>query len=84
MLGAPEDRRGPDSAPSTFWASENLVQLLGLLLKDLKDLTLPAHAVQLAENPWLPRLLPAHLPKPRVGVVNQPVAASSDLQEMEQ
>lgn len=80
---SPEDRRGPDSAPSTFWASENLVQLLGLL-KDLEDLTLPARALQLAKNPWLPELLPAHLPKARVGIVSQPVAAPSDLQEVEQ
>lgn len=74
----PEDKRCPDSAPSPFWDSENLVQLLGLLFKDLKDLTHTAHALQLCQESMASQtLLPASLPKPGVGIVNQPVAASS-------
>lgn len=75
---SPEDKRHPDSTPSTSWISDNLVGLLGLLFKDLKDLTDTAHALQLwQEFVASQTLLYAPLPKPLVGIVNQPVVASS-------
>lgn len=75
---SPEDKRLSDSAPSTLWASDNLVRLLGLFCKDLKDLTDTAHALQLWQEFMASQsLLPAHLSKPQVGIVNKPVAASS-------
>lgn len=54
------------------------MKLLGLLFKDLKDLTDTARALLLRQEFVASHtLLPAHLPKPWVGIVNQPVVASS-------
>ena len=66
-------KRAPHSA---FWTSDNLFWPLGLLFKDLHDLTDTAHALRLwQELMAYPNSAPGHLPNLWMGTVNRPVAA---------
>jgi len=68
----------------TFWTSDNLFWPLGLLFKDLHDLTDAAHALRLwQELVAYQTLLPGHLPNLWVEIVSQTVAASSGPAENE-
>lgn len=89
-----KDQRRPDSVgpmlPAkralhfTFWTSDNLLWPLGLLFKDLHDLTDTAHALRLWQELMAYQTrLPGHLPNLWMGIVNQPVAASSGPAENE-
>lgn len=90
-----KDQRRPDSVGPmilakralhfTFWTSDNLFWPLGLLFKDLHDLTDTAHALRLWQELMAYQTrLPGRLPNLWMGIVNQPLLPLRDLQKMKQ
>lgn len=88
-----KDQRCPDSVGPVLPAdrglhfplrtSDNLFWPLGLLFKDLHDLTDTAHALRLRQELMAyPALLPGHCPNLWMGIVNRPVEGPlQDLQK---